>query len=194
MKYYLFAITYFFTISFPSFSQDQSESHFQEEVKMIEQLTIKALKLRSNITPNHQNEKLTKELNAIDSVHLKLVSQFLDKYGWRSKKEIGEIANMGLFLAIQHSSKEEMQNFKLIVEKAYEENTIAQSDYATFIDRLQVQNDLPQIYGTQYYYDEKSSALRFYEIKDIKNVNKRRKEVELPKIERFAKQNNIHFD
>ena len=112
----------------------------------------------------------------------------------KAKKEIGDLANMGLFLAIQHSSKEEMESFKEIVEKAYQEDKIEKSSYALYVDRLKVRNDLPQIYGTQYYYDEKSASFKFNEIEDIENVNKRRKKVGLAKIEKYAKQNNIALD
>jgi len=133
-------------------------------------------------------------MKVLDSTLLHKVTIFLNEYGWKSKKEIGELANMGLFLAIQHSSKEEMESFKEIVEKAHQENKIEKADYALYIDRLKVHNDLPQVYGTQYYYDENLANYRFYEIEDFENINKRRRKVGLAKIEKYAKQNNIALD
>lgn len=189
-------IPIFFIISFSSFSQNQSNSDFNEEVQTIEELTIKSLKIRQQLSHESENENkyLTKEMKSLDSILLYRVSLFLNEYGWKSKKEIGELANMGLFLAVQHSSKEEMESFKEIVEKAYIENKIEKSNYALYIDRLKVHNDLPQIYGTQYYYDENSSSLRFNEIEDLENVNKRRRKMGLNRIEKYAKQNNIALD
>lgn len=183
-----------FSISFSSYSQNNSESDFRDEVKTIEELTIQSLKLRQQVNPETENQDLIKEMKVLDSTLLHKVTIFLDEYGWQSKKEIGELANMGLFLAIQHSSKEEMESFKEIVEKAYQENKIEKSSYALYIDRLRVRNDLPQIYGTQYYYDEKSASLKFNEIENFENVNKRRRKVGLTRIEKYAKQNKIALD
>lgn len=187
-------ISVFYIISFSSYSQNQSDIDFKQEVKTIEELTIKSLKLRQKVNPEAENQDLINELKILDSALLHKVTKFLNDYGWKSKKEIGELANMGLFLAIQHSSTEEMESFKEIVEKAYQENKIEKSSYALYVDRLRVRNGLPQIYGTQYYYDEKSASLRFNEIEDFENVNKRRRKVGLNKIEKYAKQHNITLD
>ena len=195
MKKHLFlSISIFFIISIPSYSQNQPNSDFKEEVKTIEELTIKSLKLRQQVNPESEDQDLIKEMKVLDSTLLHKVTIFLNEYGWKSKKEIGELANMGLFLAIQHSSKEEMESFKEIVEKAHQENKIEKADYALYIDRLKVHNDLPQVYGTQYYYDENLANYRFYEIEDFENINKRRRKVGLAKIEKYAKQNNIALD
>ncbi|SMG39722.1 hypothetical protein SAMN05661096_02679 [Marivirga sericea] len=195
MKHLLtLSISIFFITLFPSYSQDQSDNDFKEEVKRIEQLTIKSIKLRQQINPEAEQEALNDEIKTLDATLLKKVTLFLNEYGWKSKKEIGELANMGLFLAIQHSSTEEMESFKDIIERAYEADKIEENSYALYIDRLKVRNDLPQIFGTQYYFDEKSASLRFNEIEDFKNVNKRRKKVGLAKIEKYAKQNNIALD
>ncbi|WP_375581025.1 DUF6624 domain-containing protein [Marivirga tractuosa] len=187
-------LSIFFIVSIPSYSQNQSDSDFKEEVKTIEKLTIKSLKLRQQVNPESEDQELIKEMNILDSTLLHKVTLFLNEYGWKSKKEIGELANMGLILAIQHSSKEEMESFKEIIEKAYQEDKIEKSSYALYVDRLKVRNGLPQIYGTQYYYDEKSASLRFNEIEDFENVNKRRRKVGLSKIEKYAKQNSIALD
>ncbi|MGJ3233536.1 DUF6624 domain-containing protein [Marivirga sp.] len=195
MRNYIFlVISIFFIISIPSYSQNQSNNDFKEEVKTIEKLTIKSLKLRQQVNPESEDQELIKEMKILDSTLLHKVTIFLNEYGWQSKREIGELANMGLFLAIQHSSKAELESFKEIVEKAYQEDKIEKSSYALYVDRLKVRNGLPQIYGTQYYYDEKLVSLRFNEIEDFENVNKRRRKVGLPKIEKYAKQNNIAID
>jgi len=193
-KYPIFTIFIFFIIPFSSYSQDGSDNDFKEKVKTIEELTVKSLKLRQQVNPELENDDLIKGMEILDSTLLNEVTIFLKEYGWKSKMEIGELANMGLHLAIQHSSKEKMDSFKEIIEKAYQENKIEKSKYALYTDRLRVRNGSPQIYGTQYYYDEKSASLRFNEIEDFENVNKRRRKVGLPKIEKYAKQNDITLD
>jgi hypothetical protein len=193
-KIIICAFSILFIISFPSYSQNQKDLNLQDEVKIIEDLTIKSIKLRQQINPESEQEELNSEIRVLDSTLLHQVTLFLNEYGWKSKKEIGELANMGLFLAIQHSSKDEMESFKEIVEQAYQENKIEKNSYALYIDRLKVNNDLPQIYGTQYFYDEESAAFRFYKIEDFENVNKRRRKVGLAKIEKYAKQNGITFE
>jgi hypothetical protein len=195
MKNFLvLAFPIFFIISIPSFSQNQADNDYKQEIKNIEELTITSIKLRQQINPESEQEDLNNEIKTLDSTLLHKVTLFLNEYGWKSKKEIGELANMGLLLAIQHSSKEEMESFKGIIDKAYQDNKIEKSSYALYIDRLKIRNDLPQIYGTQYFYDEESGTLRFYKIEDFENVNKIRRKVGLPKIERYAKQNNVTLD
>lgn len=174
-NYLILILSIYFIVSIPSYSQNQSENNFKEEAKAIEELTIQSLKIRQQVNPESEDQELIKEMKVLDSTLLHKVTIFLNEYGWQSKKEIGELANMGLFLAIQHSSKEEMESFKEIVEKAYQENKIEKRNYALYIDRLKVHNDLPQIYGTQYYYDKKSASFRLNEIEDFANVNKRKK-------------------
>ncbi|WP_340153232.1 DUF6624 domain-containing protein [uncultured Marivirga sp.] len=195
MKNHLFlAISIFYIISIPSYSQNQSNNNFKEEAKTIEELAIKSLKIRQQVNPESEDQELIKEMKYLDSTLLHKVPIFLNEYGWKSKKEIGELANMGLFLAIQHSSTEEMESFKEILEQAYYTNKIEKSKYALYIDRLRVRNKMPQIYGTQYYYDEESSSFRFNKIEDFENVNKRRRKVGLKRIEKYAKQNKIALD
>jgi hypothetical protein len=189
LRHLILSILFF--LSIPSYAQNQVDNDYKQEIKTIEDLTIKSIKLRQQINPESEQGDLNNEINILDSTLLNKVTLFLNEYGWQSKKEIGELANMGLFLAIQHSSKEEMESFREIVENAYQDNKIEKSSYALFIDRLKIRNDLPQIYGTQYYYDETLGSLKFHEIEDLENVNKRRREVGLPKIEKNAKQNNI---
>jgi hypothetical protein len=193
-SFLILTISIFFLISFSSYSQGQTDNAYQAEVKKIEGLTIKSLKLRQKVNPESENKELIKEMKILDSTLLHKVTLFLNEYGWKSKKEIGELANMGLLLAIQHSSKEEMESFKGIIDKAYQDNKIEKSSYALYIDRLKIRNDLPQIYGTQYYYDEKLGSFRFYKIEDFENANKRRRKVGLPKIEKYARQHNIALD
>ncbi|WKV12082.1 DUF6624 domain-containing protein [Marivirga harenae] len=195
MKNHLFlAISIFYIISISSYSQNQSNNNFKEEAKTIEELAIKSLKIRQQVNPESEDQELIKEMKYLDSTLLQKVTIFLNEYGWKSKKEIGELANMGLFLAIQHSSTEEMESFKEILEQAYYTNKIEKSKYALYIDRLRVRNKMPQIYGTQYYYDEESSSFRFNKIEDFENVNKRRRKVGLKRIEKYAKQNKIALD
>jgi hypothetical protein len=193
-NYLILILPIFFIVSIPTYSQNQSNNDFKEEAKAIEELTIESIKLRQQVNPESENIELIKEMKMLDSTLLHKVTLFLNEYGWKRKKEIGELANMGLFLAIQHSSTKQMESFKEIVERAYQEDKIEKSSYALFVDRLKVRNGLPQIYGTQYYYDEKLASLRFNEIEDFENINKRRKKVGLPKIEKYAKQNNIALD
>ncbi|ADR21127.1 hypothetical protein MATR_12430 [Marivirga tractuosa] len=190
-KHLVLTISVLFIVSIPSYSQNQSKTDLKKEAKTIEDLTIQSLKLRQQVNPEMKNQELINEIKILDSTLLNKVTLFLNEYGWKSKKEIGELANMGLFLAIQHSSTEEMESFKEIIEQAYHNNKIEKSKYALYRDRLRVRNDLPQIYGTQYYFDEESSSFRFNKIEDFENINKRRRKMGLPKIEKYAKQNNI---
>ena len=78
-----------------------------------------------------------------------------------------------------------MEKYFPLLEDAAKNGEASMSNYATMKDRVLVNRNAKQIYGTQKYWDEKQGKFVFFPIEDEKNVNKLRKEVGLPVLKEF---------
>jgi len=126
-----------------------------------------------------------------DSVNSLKVSEIIDKYGWLGPEVVGKNGNLTLFLVIQHSDLKVQEKYLPIMKDAARDGKLSQSDLALLIDRVEMFNHRPQIYGSQI--QRIGGKFVFYQIKDEKNVNKRRAEVGLEPIEEYAKNWDIDY-
>ena len=143
--------------------------------------------------------KKWKRQNIIDSVNLIQVTKILDSIGFPGKSLVGDTAYLATFLVIQHSDLKNQEHYLPVFQKAAENNELEWSYVAMMIDRVKVNNNEKQIYGTQLhgvknpktgYMTDKSE---FYPIEDERNVNLRRQKVGLSTIEEYAKQWGIDY-
>lgn len=117
----------------------------------------------------------------------------LEKYGWLGMNQVGRLANGALFSIIQHSSIATKEKYAPLMKESVLKNQSQPMHYARLIDRILVNDKKPQIYGSQTTKDENGNTI-FFEIEKPKNVNKRRKEIGLPRIESFAKERGIEWN
>ncbi len=123
----------------------------------------------------------------VDSINLIKVKKILDKYGWLGRKEIGFDGNMALFLVIQHADLETQEKYLPILQEAVNNNNAQASDLAMLEDRIAIRNGKKQIYGTQLTIDTITGKYYPLPIEDSVNVDKRRHEVGLPKLDEYLK-------
>jgi hypothetical protein len=142
----------------------------------------------------------SKEANALwktiikkDSVNLIKVTSILDKYGWLGADVIGRKGNSTLFLVIQHSNLKTQEKYKPMMEEAVKKGNAAASSYALLVDRVEMSNGRPQIYGSQVR-GNIVDGYKVYPIIDEINVNKRRAEVGLQPLEEYLKYFNIAYE
>ncbi len=120
----------------------------------------------------------------LDKENTKIVSKIIDSLGWLSRKEVGDSANIALFLTIQHSNKTTMEKYLPILKEAVKSKKATGQELALLTDRVEMLNDRPQVYGTQLI---SGTTLELYNLIDPKNVNKRRKEMGMGTIEEYLK-------
>ncbi|QCX37778.1 hypothetical protein FF125_04760 [Aureibaculum algae] len=116
--------------------------------------------------------------------------KILEKYGWLGSNQVGRLANGALFSIIQHSSIETKEKYAPLMKESVLRKESQPMHYARLIDRMLVNNNKPQIYGSQTTNDKNGNAI-FFEIEKPEYVNKRRKEINLDGIESFAKERSI---
>ena len=76
------------------------------------------------------------------------------------------------------------------IEVAADNNECSPYLFAYLLDKIKVAQKEPQIFGSQLYYSEKENLFKLYPISKEQNVNKRRKEYGLGKIEDYVKSFN----
>lgn len=92
----------------------------------------------------------------VDVRHTERIKIFLQKYGWLDRSLVGEEAAHNLWLLVQHadhdSAFQEMALQKLSAAVARGEAD--KQDEAYLTDRVRVNANRPQVYGTQFYSNE----------------------------------------
>lgn len=136
-------------------------------------------------------KSLISTMNEKDSVNLIKVKSILDQYGWLGPDVIGGQGNTTLFLVIQHADLKTQEKYLPMMREAVKNGKAEGSQLALLIDRVEMYNGRPQIYGSQL--NGENGKYKFYEILDEANVNKRRAEVGLEPLEEYAKGFNIDY-
>ncbi|MCA6366407.1 MAG: hypothetical protein IM631_21440 [Cytophagales bacterium] len=138
-----------------------------------------------------QFDSLNREILTQDSTSLIQVIQVIESYGWLSKKQVGATANQALFITIQHADSKIIEKYFPLLQNSALSNDSNLADMALMEDRILIDKGLPQKYGTQYKFDDAKKRFVFYELSNLKSVNKARRSVGLERIQKYSKRNNI---
>lgn len=123
------------------------------------------------------------ECDRMDKDNLNLITNIINKYGWLGEDIIGFKANMALFLVIQHAGLDVHMKYLPIVEQAVKDGNLRLKDYAIFKDRVEIEQNKPQIYGSQFFWNDNKGQYEMYPTIDVDSIDERRKIVGLEPIE-----------
>lgn len=84
-----------------------------------------------------------------DALNLSMVEDIISKYGWLGPRQVGIRGASALFLPIQHADLKTQEKYLPIIRQAAIDKRIIAVYYAMFVDRIEIRNNRPQIYGTQ---------------------------------------------
>lgn len=115
----------------------------------------------------------------------------IEKYGWLGISQVGRLANGAQWSILQHGSVANKEKYAPLLKASVLKNESQANHYARLIDRMLVNSEQPQLYGTQINYDTDSPT--FYDIDEPELINKRREELGLDSIQEFAKSRNIEW-
>ena len=140
-----------------------------------------------------------KRLNITDSINYSRISAILDSIGYPGKSLVGDTAYLAPFYVIQHSNLKAQEHYLPIIQKVAEHNEIEWKYIAMLIDRIKVNKNEKQIYGTQLQpvKDPKTGYItdkvEFCPIEDEANINQRRQKMGLSTIEEYVKQMGVSY-
>lgn len=141
---------------------------------------------------SNQTDSLWKKINKQDSTNLVAVKRIIDKYGWLTQNDVGEVASDAIFYVLQHSDKATQIHYLPFVRDAVKKGKTKPKFLALYEDRALMWQGKKQIYGTQWSTDS-SGVTQMYPIENEGNVNKRRLVVGLDSIEVTAGKNNFIY-
>lgn len=145
-----------------------------------------ALGKKMGLTEAEYNGDLWKLQSVIDSANILYVEQILKTRGYPGKSMVGEPTHTTAWKVLQHSDK--IGEFLPVVKKAGKEGELPMDLVAMMEDRYLMNENKPQIYGTQGRVENNGSKF-IWPIKNPESVNERRKNAGFDQtIEEYAKQ------
>ncbi len=146
-------------------------------------------------TLEYSQDKIYIKMRETDSLNYFMLAEFVHEYGFLGYNIVGVEGSDNFWLLMQHQDrKPEFQREVLKLMKTEMENDNAsKSSYAYLMDRVQVNADLFQVYGTQMMLNSQGTS---YEVKDViepEKLNERRASVQLGSIEDYIKLMNDNY-
>lgn len=120
------------------------------------------------------------EMEALHNRNAEALNSIIEKIGYPTIEKVGEDANDAAWLVIQHSIAlpEFMRRCAVLLEKAVNEEQADAKQLAYLTDRIAVLEGRPQIYGTQFDWDE-NGEMNPSAFDDLEMVDQRRRSVGL---------------
>lgn len=129
----------------------------------------------------------------VDELTRNQLKEIFKEYGFPTRELIGQDAMDGVFYIIQHSDgdkewqKSQLPNIELVVKKG----VFSGQKYAYLYDRIKVNSGENQLYGTQFkMVDPSTNRYELVPVKNLPDLNKRRKEMGMMPIELYRKFHN----
>ncbi|GHA78402.1 DUF6624 domain-containing protein [Pontibacter akesuensis] len=143
------------------------------------------LALRDKLIKNGQlSEGYNEEMEKLHNSNAEILNEIINTIGYPTLDKVGKEASEAAWLVIQHSIGQPgfMRKCVKLLESAVSENKANPRSLAYLTDRIAVYEGRPQLYGTQFDWDENGElSPRPYD--DLANVNQRRKSVGLNTLE-----------
>jgi hypothetical protein len=137
-------------------------------------ISVRKLGMRSSVTSALWKAKLM-----LSEENQKELENLLQRKGWPKIKDVGPEAVMAAYLVVQHADGRMQAKYLPEVKKSCEADEIPWERYALLYDRMCVNENIPQRYGTHTRYNEKTGKEELYPLEDATKVNQWRKETGL---------------
>ena len=151
----------------------------KEIAKILIELKNTDIALRDKLIQNGQlNEGYNEEMRELHNKNAKTLNEIIDSIGYPTPIKVGDEASEASWLIIQHAIDKPvfMKKCLKLLENAVRENEVNPKKLAYLTDRIAMFEGKPQLYGTQFDWDEngKLSPIHF---DDLAKVNMRRKSI-----------------
>jgi hypothetical protein len=125
------------------------------------------------------------EMEKVHKENGKQLKEIVDTYGWPGKSMVGEEGAEAAWIVFQHNISEPnfFKELLPILQSEADKGEVEWSWVAKTIDRIRMYEGKPQVYGTNYDWDEKGE-LSPWPIENPEEVDKRRKEMGLPPLDK----------
>ena len=144
---------------------------------------------------SYSKASIYKNLNNTDSLNYFICKKIFDKYGFPNYENVGKASSDNFWLLVQHQDKHSLfqmcvlKKMKIEVKKGLANGI----NYAYLIDRVKVNTNQLQIYGTQMVLNKDSTSYIPKPVVDEIKLNERRKSIGLNPIEEYIKSMNARY-
>lgn len=120
------------------------------------------------------------DMKDLHNENAKMLNDIIDAIGYPTIDKVGKEANEAAWLVIQHSIGQPtfMKNCAKLLEIAVSEGKADPKNLAYLTDRIAVLEGQPQLYGTQFDWDENGNLFP-NQFDDLLKVNKRRQSLRM---------------
>ena len=126
--------------------------------------------------------------------NLKELEALLSEKGWPKKSQVGPEASSAAFYILQHSNAKAQEKYVTMFGNCCRENEADFQQYALFFDRMRMNQNLPQRYGTHANLDNRQGGKSvLYPLEDEAKVDEWRKEIGLEPLKEYLKKANIEY-
>lgn len=134
------------------------------------------------------SETSWKAIHDIDSKNGLRLKEIINRYGWPGISLVGLDGSSAAWSLIQHQDQDlNFQKHSLVLlNKAVKEYEASPSSLAYLTDRVNMNENQPQIYGTQWI--QRDGKYLLYSVEDAERLNERRSEMGLSTIEEYKNQ------
>jgi hypothetical protein len=140
--------------------------------------------IRTRWTKDQQNQALRDEVRALDAKHVARLEQIIAAHGWPGITLVGFNGMNDAWLIAQHGGRDFLPRVLPLMYEAVLKGELDERLYGTSLDRVLVQQDKPQVYGTQF----KAGTCEPYPIDDAANVDARRKRAGMDPLADYKKE------
>lgn len=126
--------------------------------------------------------------------NLSELENLLSKKGWPKGSMVGPEASSAAFFILQHSNAAAQVKYITLFEETCRENEASWEQFAMLFDRMRINQNLPQRYGTHPKLDNRETGKAvLYPLEDETRVNEWRKEIGLEPLEEYLKKAGIEY-
>lgn len=159
---------------------------YKEIANQIISLKNADLELRQELTKSGKlGLGYNEDMAALHNQNATILNDIIDKIGYPTMDKVGEEASEAAWLIIQHSigRPKFMKKCAKLLESAVVEEKANPQNLAYLADRIAIFEGNPQLYGTQFDWDENGELSPSLYGGDLIKVNERRKSVGLNSLE-----------
>jgi len=122
-------------------------------ISTIEEGLDKEQQIRKQFSENMDRDtfdfQLNEQMGMVDSINLMYALEYLEKYGYPSISKDGKKLCDGIFNILQHNHHSHMEKYVGELKSKAFKGEASKIHYAKMTDRILVENNKKQIYGTQ---------------------------------------------
>ena len=124
--------------------------------------------------------------------NLEKLAILLEIKGWPEISQVGSKASEAAFYVIQHSNAQAQEKYIRLFEAACRKGEGNWQQYALMFDRMRMNQNLPQKYGTHFILDNRATGEKnLYPLEDETRVNEWRKEIGLEPLKDYMTRTGI---